>query len=110
MKSIFSFLLIFLVLACSTEKEQMQTIRDLAVRDSIEKLQLPKETIITHKDIVVSEEKINLENLGATYTVTITVASQNSTGEKVLDTHTLTYTKISEGGLSPHDYQLKSFE
>lgn len=88
----------------------MQTIRDLATHDFIEKLHLPEATKFNHEDIIVSEKGTKLENLGATYAVRITVTSQDHLGRKVFNTHTLTYTKIGEGGLSPHDYQLKSFE
>tara|TARA_R110002072_G_scaffold261258_3_gene419996 strand:- start:1464 stop:1796 length:333 start_codon:yes stop_codon:yes gene_type:complete len=110
MKKILFLLATLLFIACSTEKEQMETVRTLAKEDLITQLQLPEGTKFNENDIVITEKASDLEEIGATYIVTATVVSQDASGAEVVTTHTLEYVKIGEGGLSPDDYELKSFD
>ena len=107
----FIFLIFTIALVgCSTEKEQMETVRQLAMKDMIIQLQLPEGTKFNTEDIVVSEPVSDIEELGAIYVVNVTIKSQDATGAFVLKTHKLEYVKIGEGGLDPSDYELKSFD
>ena len=115
LKLIFLKKLLFLLFtislfACSTEKEQMETVRNLAVKDMIIQLQLPEGTKFNDEDIVVSEPVSDIEELGAIYVVNVTIKSQDASGAYVLKTHKLEYVKIGKGGLDPSDYELKSFD
>lgn len=110
MKFLATILLSFIALSCSTEKNQLETLRELAKKDFIEKLDLPKETNIKSEEIEIAREGNDLENLGAVYVVTFTLKSQNSAGDIKIEKHTLKYIKIKEGGLAPQDYELQSFE
>lgn len=105
------FILIFatiLFVACSTETKQLEVVRELAKKDAIEKLQLPDGTKFSNENFELS--KSGDESIGNTYLVKVTVKSQDRDGNEILKTHTLTYEKIKEGGLSPEDYRLLSFE
>ncbi len=110
MKKLAFLLITILFLACSTEKEQMQTVRNLAKEDLITQLQLPQGTKFSDNDIVITEKGTALEEMGATYIVTAKIVSQDAAGNEVISTHTLEYVKVGEGGLSPNDYELKSFD
>lgn len=99
-----------LLVACSTENKQIETVKDLAKKDVIEKLQLPEGTVFEDKDIEVTESKGGVENLGAIYVVKITIKSQDREGNFINKIYYLNYKKMKEGGLSPQDYELQSFE
>jgi hypothetical protein len=97
------------MLSCSTEKEQMQTVRDLAKQDLITQLQLPEGTSFDEKAIEVVESK-DIEDLGATYVVTFNITYDDANGNKKVKQHVLKYVKINDGGLAPEDYELTSFD
>ena len=98
------------VIACSSEKEQMETIRNLAVNDIKIQLQLPEGTKFNTEDIIVSEPISDAEELGEIFVVKFAIKSQDTDGNIVLNNHSLEYVKIGEGGLDPSDYELKSFD
>jgi hypothetical protein len=98
------------LIACSSEKEQMETIRNLAVNDIKIQLQLPEGTKFNTQDIIVSEPISDVEELGEIFIVKFAIKSQDTDGNIVLKNHTLEYVKIGEGGLDPSDYELKSFD
>jgi hypothetical protein len=110
MKKIVFVLLCIAIIGCSTEKEQMETVRELAKKDIINYLQLPEGTLFTEKDITVSEKTNGIEGIGATFVVKVAVVSQDANGNKNSVTHILEYVKIGEGGLSQSDYELQSFD
>jgi len=103
-------MLTLLVVSCSTDNKQQQVVRELAKKDAIEKLQLPEGTKFNDENIEVIETENGDGILGFTYLIKITVKSQDRDGNEVLKKHTLNYKKIGEGGLSPADYELISFE
>ncbi len=109
MKKLALISICLLLLSCSTEKEQMETVRDLAKQDLMIQLNLPEGTSFNDKEIVVTEGT-ELEGIGSTYIVKVTISSEDSNGNTIKKTHTLEYSKIAEGGLSPEDYELKSFD
>jgi hypothetical protein len=98
------------LIACSSEKEQMETIRNLAINDIKIQLQLPEGTNFNTEDIVVSEPITDVEELGEIFVVKFSIKSQDTDGNIVLKNHTLEYVKIGEGGIDPSDYELKSFD
>lgn len=107
----FAFILLSLfIVACSTEKNQEEVVRELAKKDVIEKLQLPEGTKFTDENIEVIETETGEGSLGVSYLVKITVTSQDREGNEVVKTHTFNYKKTGEGGLSEQDYELVSFE
>jgi len=110
MKKMAFILLSIVMVACSTEKDQEQVVRDLAKKDIIEKLQLPEGTKFTDENIEVIETETGEGSLGVSYLVKITVKSQDREGNEVVKTHTFQYKKTGEGGLSEQDYELVSFE
>ena len=110
MKVLMFVLATCLFISCSTENKQQQLIRELAKRDAIEKLQLPEGTKFNDDNIEVIETENGDGVLGFIYLIKITVKSQDRDGNEVLKTHTMNYKKIGEGGLSPKDYELISFE
>ena len=99
-----------ILIACSSEKEQMETIRNLAINDIKIQLQLPEGTKFKTEDIIVSEAIRDAEELGDIFVVTFAIKYQDTDGNIVLKNHTLEYVKIGEGGLEPSDYELKSFD
>jgi hypothetical protein len=98
------------VIACSSEKEQMKTIRNLAVNDIKIQLQLPEGTKFNTEDLIISEPILDDEELGEIFVVKFSIKSQDAEGNIVLKNHTLEYVKIGEDGLDPSDYELKSFD
>ena len=98
------------VIACSSEEEQMETIRNLAVNDIKIQLHLPGGTKFNSEDIIVSKPISDAEELGEIFKVNFAVKSQDADGNIVLKNHTLEYVKIGEDGLDPSDYELKSFD
>ncbi|WP_147437265.1 hypothetical protein [Ulvibacter antarcticus] len=109
MKKITILLLSFIVFSCSSEKEQMETVRALAKQDLITFLQLPEGTIFNDKDFAITEVP-EIEGIGITYVVKIGISSQDRDGNTNVKTHKLEYAKIGEKGLSPDDYELTSFD
>ena len=97
-------------MSCSSEKKQMETVRELAVKDIITQLQLPEGTKFNDANVIVSEKASDIEELGATYLVKVTIKSQDNQGTEILKNYTLEYAKIGESGLSPSDYELISFD
>ena len=95
--------------SCSSEKERMETVKSLAKEDLIIQLQLPEGTAFNEKDFVITEVP-DYEGIGESYRVNVEITSEDTDGNKVVKTHTLTYAKIGEKGLSPDDYELKSFD
>lgn len=110
MKKALLLLISLLILSCSSEKKQLETVRNLAIKDMITFLQLPEGTSFTEKDIVITEEASEIGESGVTYLVKVVIVSQDRDGNKKSETHTLEYVKIGEDGLSATDYELKSFD
>lgn len=107
----FAFILIALVVvSCSTEGNQEEVVRELAKKDAIEKLQLPEGTTFNNENIEVTETESGEAFVGVSYLVKVTVKSQDREGNEIIKTHTFNYKKKGEGGLSPQDYELISFE
>jgi len=103
-------LLAIALIACSSEKEQMETIRNLAVNDIKIQLKLPEGTKFNSEDIIVSQPISDVEELGEIFVVTFAIKSQDTDGNIVLNNHKLEYVKIVRGRLDPSDYELKSFD
>lgn len=110
MKKLTLILITLLMVSCSTEGKQEEVVRELAKKDAIEKLQLPEGTKFSDENVEVKETTTEEASLGVTYLIKITIKSQDSEGNEVVKTHTMNYKKIGEGGLSPQDYELISFE
>ncbi len=110
MKVLMFILTTCMLVSCSTDNKQQQVIRELAKRDAIENLQLPEGTKFNDDNIEVIETENSDGALGFTYLIKITVKSQDRDGNEVLKTHTMNYKKVGEGGMSPEDYELISFE
>ena len=110
MNKIIFFLLTTALIACSSEKEQMETIRNLAIDDIKIQLQLPEGSKFNTEDIVVSEAITDVEELGEIFKVKITTKSQDAAGDIVLKNHILEYVKVDDGWLDASDYELKSFD
>ncbi len=110
MKPLAYILFAFLIISCNTEKNQENTVRDLAKKDILEKLQLSEGTKFNDENIEVKEESFKGEGIETEYVVKITVKSQDKEGNEVVKTHTMHYKKIKDGGLAPEDYELTSFE
>jgi hypothetical protein len=110
MKKCILLMLTVVLIACSTEKEQLETLRILAKNDVITQLDLPEGTKFNDTDIVVDKQASDLEDIAMVYVVKVTIKSQDQNGNEVLKTHTLKYQKIGEGGLDPNDYELTSFD
>ena len=98
------------LIACSSEREQMETILNLAVNDIKIQLQLPEGTKFNTEDIDVSEPITDVEELGEIFRVKISIKSQDANGNFIFKSHILEYVKIGEGGLNPSDFELKSFD
>ena len=110
MRKIAVILITFLIVSCSTEGKQEEVVRELAKKDAIEKLQLPQGTTFNDENFEITETEKGEGSLGITYLVKVTVKSQDKDGNEIVKIHTFTYKKIGEGGLSPQDYELISFE
>lgn len=110
MKKLAFILITLLIVSCSTEGKQEEVVRELAKKDAIEKLQLPEGTTFNNENIEVTEGERGEGSLGVNYLVKVTVKSQDREGNEIIKTHTFNYKKIGEGGLSPKDYELISFE
>jgi len=110
MKKVIVFIFALILVACSTDNKQEETLRARAIEDIMAKLELPEGTQFNDENIEVSEKSTDVEGIDALYVVKVTVKSQDKEGNEVLKTYTLNYEKIGEGGLDPHDYELKSFE
>ena len=110
MKKIAFILITFLIVSCSTEGKQEDVVRELAKKDAIEKLQLPEGTTFNNKNLEVTETETGEASMGISYLVKVTVKSQDRDGNEIVKVHTFNYKKIGEGGLSPQDYELISFE
>ncbi|MFT5437633.1 MAG: hypothetical protein ACI840_002288 [Ulvibacter sp.] len=110
LKKIIFLLLTLAVIACSSKKEQMETIRNLAIEDIKIQLQLPEGTKFKTEDIIISGPISDVEELGEIFIVKFAIKSQDIDGNIVLKNHSLEYVKIVKGGLDPSDYELKSFD
>ena len=110
MKKLALILITLLIVSCSTENKQEEVVRELAKKDLIEKLQLPEGTKFNNENIEVKETSTGEASIGTSYLIKITVKSQDSEGNEVVKTHTMSYKKTGEGGLSPEDYELVTFE
>ncbi len=110
MKKIAFILISFLIVACSTENKQEAVVRELAKKDAVEKLQLPEGTKFNNENVEVTETETGEAAIGISYLVKLTIKSQDSEGNEIIETHTMTYKKTGEGGLAPEDYELISFE
>lgn len=110
MKKLAFILISLLIVSCSTEKDQEQVVRELAKKDIIEKLQLPEGTKFNDENIEVAETSEGEGIFGVSYLIKITIKSQDSNGNEIVKTHSMTYKKIGESGLAPEDYELTSFE
>ncbi|AFL79771.1 hypothetical protein Aeqsu_0249 [Aequorivita sublithincola DSM 14238] len=110
MKKLAFILLTLLVVSCSTEGKQEDVVRELSKKDAIEKLQLPEGTSFNNENIEVTEMETGEASIGTSYLVKITIKSQDREGNEIVKVHTMTYKKTGEGGLSPEDYELVSFE
>lgn len=110
MKKLAFILITLLIVSCSTEGKQEEVVRELAKKDAIEKLQLPEGTTFNNESIEVTEAESGEAFVGVSYLVKVTVKSQDREGNEIIKTHTFNYKKIGEGGLSPQDYELISFE
>ena len=110
MKKLLFLLVSVLILACSTEKRQMETVRDLAVKDIITQLQLPEGTKFNDANLIVTEKASAIEEMAATYVVKVAIKSQDEHGIEIVKNHILEYVKIGKSGLSPTDYELISFD
>jgi len=100
----------FIIFSCSTGVKQTDVVRDLAVQDLKTQLQLPEETKFNTKEVEIHETETDLEGIGSRYEVKFSVKSQDELGKEIVTNYKLTYVKISEGGLSPNDYELVSFD
>ena len=98
------------IIACSSEEEEMETIRNLALNDIKIQLKLPEGTEFNTEDIFVSEPISDAEELGEIFVVRFAIKSQDVDGNFVLKNHKLEYVKIGEGLIGPSDYELKSFD
>lgn len=110
MKKLAILLIGLLVVSCSTENKQQDIVRELAKKDAIEKLQLPEGTQFNNDNVEVTETSKGEGSIGITYLVKVTIKSQDRDGKEIIKTHTFNYKKTGEGGLSPEDYELLSFE
>ena len=108
MKKLAFILITLFIVSCSTEGKQEEVVRELAKKDAIEKLQLPEGTKFIDENIELTET--GEASIGISYIVKVTVKSQDKDGTEILKTYTLKYKKVGEGGLSPNDYELTSFE
>jgi hypothetical protein len=95
------FILVLLLLGCSTETQQLKTVRQRAMKDIEVALGLPEGTRFRKGAISVNEEVPKVTDDGAVYVVKITVEASNTSGENVMNTYVLRYKKIGEGGLDP---------
>lgn len=110
MKKLAFILITLLIVSCATEHKSDEVIRDLAKKDLIERLELPEGTKFSNEDFEVTESEAAEGSLGVIYIVKITIKSQDREGNEVIKTHIMNYKKISDGGLSPKDYELISFD
>ena len=110
MKKLAFILITLFIVSCSTEGKQEEVVRELAKKDAIEKLQLPEGTMFNNENIEITESESSEAFKEISYLVNVTVKSQDTEGNEIIKTHTFNYKKIGEGGLSPADYELISFE
>lgn len=110
MKKLAFILITLLVVSCATEGKQEDVVRELSKKDAIEKLQLPEGTSFNNENIEVTETEAGEGSIGVSYLVKITIKSQDREGNEIVKVHTMNYKKTGEGGLSPDDYELVSFE
>lgn len=110
MKRVIPVVLLLVLMACSTESQQMKTVRQRAMKDLEVALGLPEGTKFSKGAISVHEEVPDVSEIGAEYLVKITVNASNTSGDEVANTYMLRYRKVREGGLDPNDYELISFE
>lgn len=94
MNKIIFLLITFLALGCSTEKEQLETLREVAKQDLIIQLQLPEGTVFNDEDLVITPNATALEKIGMIYVVKATIRSQDANGNEILKSHTLKYQKL----------------
>jgi hypothetical protein len=99
-----------LILSCSSEKKQLETIRGLAKNDIITFLQLPEGTSFADKDSVITEKASEIRESGVSYLVKSAIVSQDRDGNKKIETHTIEYVKFGDEGLSAAYYELKPFD
>lgn len=110
MKNLLILFVSISLFSCSSEKKQMEIIRDMAQNDVQRLLELPEGTLFENKQIKISKSPNDEEDFGTTYVVKVRIHSEDKDGNMNIKTHILEYTKIGETGLSPDDYELKSFD
>lgn len=110
MKRLLYLLFIVMIISCSTEDKQLNVVRDLAIQDLKTQLQLPEATKFNNEEIQVDKSASDIEAIESQYIVSFTINSQDDSGNAITKTHKLIYVKIGEGGLSPDDFELVSFD
>lgn len=105
MKRFAILLFSILVFACASDKEDTQTVRDMAVQEVKTELSLPDGTTFNDENIEVTEEASNTEGVETIYVVKISIKSQDKNGNEMVKTHTLKYEKADDD-----TYKLASFD
>lgn len=108
MKKLAFLFITLMIVACSNETRNDDTVRELAKEDIIAEYNLPEGTKFDDEDIEITENKTGDAPLGYTYIVKITVKSQDREGNEVIKTHVREYKQIGEKGNSREDFELIS--
>ncbi len=104
MKRLFLLLFTTLLFACSSEKKDMETVREMAMEEVKTEMSLPEGTAFNKENIEVTEKASDIEGVEAIYVVKISIKSQDKDGNEMVKTHTLEYEKAED-----NTYKLASF-
>lgn len=113
MKKLILLLLTCVVIACSSGISDVEELRYLAKKHTIEKLNLPEGTQFNPESLTVQEldeENEENENTSIIYSVKVTVRSQDKSGKEINKTHILIYKKSPAQQLGKEQFELISFD
>lgn len=88
----------------------METVKNMALTDITNLLQLPEGTKFNEETIEITEKVSGNEGIGINYVVKIRILFQDSHGHEQVKEHIIEYAQIGDEGLSPEDYELISFD
>lgn len=110
MKTVIILLLPCFIIACSSDISDIEELRYLAKKHTIEKLNLPEGTQFSPDSMNVEKLDEDPPNTGSIYSVKVTVRSQDMSGEEINKTHNLIFRKRPNQQFGKEQFELISFD
>ncbi len=111
MKKLFFLILTIAIVACSSDtKSDHDTVRELAKKDIIEKLDLPKGTEFSDESVELTTNPADGDGPNVEYIVKVTVKSQDQSGSEVVKVHKMHYKKKAAAEAAKDQFELTFFE